>query len=125
MSFIRAAEFAHAMGRIDTPMGETLSVGALPIARRRTRSQRNLEATCYRKNLVYNNAYPHAPLSRGHAFICRQQGHIEAEIVANHNLGGREQRIVQPPELFRPQVGHPIGHNRSDVIAYRKEGGNE
>jgi hypothetical protein len=64
MSFIRAAEFAHAMGRIDTPMGETLSVGALPIARRRTRSQRNSEATCYRKNLVDNNAYPHAPFAQ-------------------------------------------------------------
>src|SRR5262249_25415708 len=59
----------------------------------------------------------------GAAPVLAVQSHCgKPEIVAHGDLGGREQRIVKPPELFRPQVGHPIGHNRSDVIAYREEG---
>src|SRR5262249_8637924 len=45
----------------------------------------------------------------------------EPQIVALRNLGCREQRIIQPPQFFGPQIGYPIGHDRPDVVAHREE----
>ena len=46
---------------------------------------------------------------------------FELEIVAHHDLGCREQRIVQPSELFLSQI---VNH-RPNVVAHWEERGDE
>src|SRR5262245_36501313 len=52
-----------------------------------------------------------------------QSCRLEPEIGADRDLSRREQWIVQPPELGCPQVGDPLDHHRSDVVAHWEKGG--
>ena len=45
--------------------------------------------------------------------------------VPDHDLGGREQRIVETPELLSPQVVDPVDDDPADVVADGEEPGRE
>src|SRR5947209_3432551 len=63
--------------------------------------------------------------TRAAPVLAVQSHRSEPKVVAYRDLSGRKQRIVEAPKLFLPQIDHPIGDYRADVIAYREERGDE
>src|SRR5262249_8151528 len=45
--------------------------------------------------------------------------------LTKNDLGSREQRITRPPQLFRQKVVDPLHHDRTNILADRKEIGRE
>jgi len=44
-------------------------------------------------------------------------GYLEMPSVADHDLGRREQRIVEAPQFLPPQVVDPVNYDLTDVVA--------